>query len=78
MTRWLRHRWRQRRRRVVRVQLGAKLYAYRASRPCRIGERVEIDPQFAWRTVRRVEGFGRRGWLGRLKEARPVEQGSGK
>jgi hypothetical protein len=77
--RWLRYRWRRRRRRVVRVRLGAKFYSYRASRRCRLGELVvpaKTDPALpiAFADPRRVEGFGRRGYLGRLKRVRPVDK----
>lgn len=60
---------------VVRVHLPLnpyKLYSYRCW-GCRHGDLVEIDTPLTGCVTARVEGFGRKGWLGRLKRARRVQ-----
>jgi hypothetical protein len=60
--------------RVVRVQLGVfgRTYAYRSTRPCALGDLVRVHARMSGWVVRPVVGFGRDGYAGPLKEARPV------
>lgn len=63
---------RTRRRRIVRVRLGQRTYAYRALSPCHIGDTVQVHARMQGWVTEPVVGFGRAWYLGRLKTAYPA------
>ncbi len=60
------------RRRIVRVQIGRGIYAYRCP-GAKLGDYVLVElPRGRGKRLAEVVGYGRGGYLGRIKSARRV------
>lgn len=58
--------------RVVRVRIGRRTYAYRATRPVGLGQVVRVHARVEGWIERPVVAFGRGSYSGPLKDAYPV------